>query len=232
MSAVLVEFARTLIEDFSIQEILDRLARSVLEVIPTDGAGVLLLDEQARLHFVSATDERILVIERLQLELGEGPCILSYESGEAVMAPDLSQETRFERFAARAVQEGLGAVYSFPLRIDGRRLGALDLYSRTMQELSAEDVVGRTDPRRRRRLLHLQRPGSPRRRRIGGPASAAGVARPADEAAQPRAPGRPPRACAGEVQAVGHRAPGCCSSISIASRRSMTPMGIWWATGC
>src|SRR3990170_3116736 len=58
------------------------------------------------------------------------------------MAPDLSQETRFERFAARAVEEGLGSVYSFPLRIDGRRLGALDFYSRTTQELSAEDIVG------------------------------------------------------------------------------------------
>ena len=63
--------------NFSIQEILDRLARRVVEVIPTDGAGVLLLDEHAQLHFASATDERILVIERLQLELGEGPCLLS-----------------------------------------------------------------------------------------------------------------------------------------------------------
>ena len=142
LSAVLAEFARTLVGDFSIQEILDRLARRVIEVIPTDGAGVLLLDQEARLHFVSATDERILVIERLQLELGEGPCILSYERGEVVMAPDLSRETRFERFAARAIQEGLGAVYSFPLMLDGRRLGALDLYSRETQELSAEDITG------------------------------------------------------------------------------------------
>ena len=142
LSAVLAEFASTLVGDFSIQEILDRLARRVLEVISTDGAGVLLLDDEARLHFVSATDDQILVIERLQLELGEGPCILSYESGEAVMAPDLREETRFDRFAARAMQEGLGAVYSFPLRLNGRRLGALDLYSRSSQELSAEDLIG------------------------------------------------------------------------------------------
>ena len=142
LAAVLAEFARTLVGNFSIQDILDRLARRVIEVIPADGAGVLLLDEEARLHFVSATDDRILVIERLQLELGEGPCILCYETGEAVMSPDLGEETRFEGFAARAIEEGLGAVYSFPLRLDGRRLGALDLYSRTSQVLSAEEVVG------------------------------------------------------------------------------------------
>ena len=138
---MLAEFARTLVGNFSIQDILDRLARRVLEVIPADGAGVVLFDEEARLHFASATDERILVIERLQLELGEGPCILSFESGEAVMSPDLSEETRFKHFADRAVQEGLGAVHSFPLRLDGRRLGALDLYSRDAQVLSAEEVV-------------------------------------------------------------------------------------------
>jgi diguanylate cyclase (GGDEF)-like protein len=142
LSAVLAELARTLVGTFSIQEILDRLARRVIEVIPADGAGVVLLDEDARLHFVSATDDRILVIERLQLELGEGPCILSYETGEAVIAPDLRTERRFEQFAARAAQEGLGAVCSFPLRLDGRCLGALDLYSRTTQELSAGDIVG------------------------------------------------------------------------------------------
>ena len=138
---MLAEFARTLVGNFSIQDILDRLARRVLEVIPADGAGVLLLDEQARLHFTAATDKQILIIEHLQLELGEGPCILSFESGDAVLSPDLSQETRFKTFAARALQEGLGAVHSFPLRLDGRRLGALDLYSLGPQTLSAEEVV-------------------------------------------------------------------------------------------
>ena len=131
--------------NFSIQDILDRLARRVLEVIPADGAGVLLLDEQARLHFTAATDKRILVIERLQLELGEGPCILSFESGDAVISPDLSEETRFAQFAARALEEGLGAVHSFPLRLDGRRLGALDLYSLAPHALSAGDIVSGHD---------------------------------------------------------------------------------------
>ncbi len=138
---MLAEFARTLVGNFSIQDILERLARRVLEVIPADGAGVLLLDSEARLHFAAATDDRILVIERLQLELGEGPCILCFESGEAVISPDLGEETRFERFAQRAMQEGLGAVHSFPLRLDGRRLGALDLYSLAPQALTAEEVV-------------------------------------------------------------------------------------------
>ena len=142
LSALLAEFARTLGEDFSIQDILDRLARGVIGVIDIDGAGVLLLDDESRLRFVSATDERILVIQKLQLELGEGPCIMAFETGEAVMITDLASDKRFEQFSARALEEGLGAVYTFPLRLDGRSLGALDLYSRTTHALSEDDVIG------------------------------------------------------------------------------------------
>lgn len=44
LPAVLVDFARTLTSDFSIQTILDHLVDHVVEVIPVDGAGVLLMD--------------------------------------------------------------------------------------------------------------------------------------------------------------------------------------------
>jgi hypothetical protein len=52
LSVVLAEFARTLVGAFSIQEILDGLAQRVTEVLPADGAGVLLFDEHGDLRFV------------------------------------------------------------------------------------------------------------------------------------------------------------------------------------
>ncbi len=140
LAAVLAEFARTLVGAFSIQEILDGLVRRVADVLPADGAGVLLFDAHEDLRFVATTDDQIMVIQHLQLELKEGPCILSYKSGETVAAPDLATETRFPRFAARAVEAGLGAVHTFPLRLDGRPLGALDLYSRAAQALTPEEL--------------------------------------------------------------------------------------------
>ena len=141
LSAVLAEFARTLVGAFSIQEVLDGFVNHVADVLPADGAGVLLFDPHAELRFVATTDDQILVIQHLQIELGEGPCILCYQSGEAVAAGDLATEPRFARFAARAVEAGLGAVHSFPLRLDGVALGALDLYSREAQELNAEEMA-------------------------------------------------------------------------------------------
>jgi GAF domain-containing protein len=89
LASVLVEFARTLTGDFSIQTILDHLVDRVVEVIPVDGAGVLLMDSDTEHHFVAASDDVILGVEALQMELQQGPCLQAYRSGRHVAVRDL-----------------------------------------------------------------------------------------------------------------------------------------------
>jgi len=142
LTSVLVEFARTLTDDFSIQTILDHLVDRVVEVIPVDGAGVLLMDSDTEHHFVAASDDLILGVEALQMDLQEGPCLQAYRSGEAVSVQDIATDTTFPQFSEGAAKAGLGSVYSFPLRLDERRLGALELYSKEPTDLSEADLVG------------------------------------------------------------------------------------------
>lgn len=142
LTTVLVEFARTLTGDFSIQKILDHLTDRVVEVIPVTGAGVLLMDSDTEHHFVAASDDMILGIEALQMELQEGPCLQAYRTGEHVAIRDLAKDKSFARFSPAAAEAGLGAVYSFPLRLDDRQLGALELYAKEPLDLSDADLVG------------------------------------------------------------------------------------------
>lgn len=142
LSTVLVDFARTLTSDFSIQTILDHLVDHVVEVIPVDGAGVLLMDSDTEHHFVAASDDVILGVESLQMDLQEGPCLQAYHTGRHVAVRDLAQDTTFLRFCPAASRAGLGAVYSFPLRLDDRQLGALELYAKSPLDLPDADVVG------------------------------------------------------------------------------------------
>ena len=128
LSDVLSEFARTMVTDFPIQRILDRLVDRIVEILPITGAGVTLITPGADPHYVAASDESALRYEKLQTELGEGPCLLAYNSGEAVSVPDLCGEGRFPAFTSRALDAGLRAVFTFPLRSGADRLGALDLY--------------------------------------------------------------------------------------------------------
>lgn len=142
LTAVLAEFAHTLTMDFSIQKILDHLADRVVELIAVDGAGVLLMASETDHHFVAASDDVILGIEALQLQMQEGPCLRAYQTGHYVAIRDLSKDTTFARFSPAAAQAGLGAVYSFPLRLDDGQLGALELYAKEPVDLSEADLAG------------------------------------------------------------------------------------------
>jgi diguanylate cyclase (GGDEF)-like protein len=137
LSDVLSEFARTMVTDFPIQAILDHLVTRIVEVLPITAAGVTLISPGADPRYVAASDESALRYEELQTELGEGPCLAAYESGEAVSVADLRDDERFPRFGPRALEAGLVAVFTFPLRNGTERLGALDLYRDTAGPLDA-----------------------------------------------------------------------------------------------
>jgi diguanylate cyclase (GGDEF)-like protein len=137
LSDVLSEFARTLVTDFPIQAILDHLVVRIVDVLPISAAGVTLISPGEQPHYIAASDDAAMRFEQLQTELGEGPCLVAYREGEAVVVPDLGADDRFPIFATRAIEEGLGAVFTFPLRHDDQQLGALDLYRTSPGPLNA-----------------------------------------------------------------------------------------------
>jgi diguanylate cyclase (GGDEF)-like protein len=141
LSAVLSEFARTLITDFPIQGILDHLVRRIVEVLPITAAGVTLITDGKAPRYVAASDDSALRYEQLQTEVGQGPCLLAYESGEAVAVADLATDDRFPKFAPPALEAGLAAVFTFPIRQGDGRLGALDLYRDTPGSMGPDDMA-------------------------------------------------------------------------------------------
>ena len=140
LSALLTTFARTLVTDYPVTEMLDRVCGDIVEVLAVTGAGVMLEDEDGHLRFVAASDDRIGAIEALQIELGEGPCLQAYRTGEVVSIPDLTADAQFERFSPRAAAVGMAAVQSFPLRTATDSVGALNLYAAAPGAIDALDT--------------------------------------------------------------------------------------------
>jgi diguanylate cyclase (GGDEF)-like protein len=141
LSEVLSEFARTLVTDFPIQAILDHLVGRIVNVLPITAAGVTLISAGTDPHYIAASDESALRFEKLQTELGQGPCVAAFESGEAVSIPDLSKDERFPQFTSAAWDEGLRAIFTFPLRQGENQLGALDLYRSSVGSLDAQAMA-------------------------------------------------------------------------------------------
>ncbi len=141
LSMVLGEFARTVITDFPIQGILDHLVQRIVGVLPITAAGVTLISADKKPDYVAASDESALRFEQLQAEVGEGPCLAAYETGEAVTVADLATDQRFPRFSEAAMAAGLAAVFTFPLRHGLVPIGALDLYRTTPGPLDVNDLA-------------------------------------------------------------------------------------------
>jgi diguanylate cyclase (GGDEF)-like protein len=127
-SEMLSDFARTILTDFPVEAILGHLVQRIVDVLPISAAGVTLISGGADPFYVAASDASALQFEQLQSELGEGPCLAAYETGDAVSVPDLQSDEQFPVFGPRALEIGLRAVFTFPLREQDKRLGALDLY--------------------------------------------------------------------------------------------------------
>ncbi len=112
LSDVLSEFARTMVTDFPIQAILDHPVVRIVEVLPISAAGVTLIAPGSDPRYVAASDDSALRFEVLQSEVGEGPCLAAYETGEAVAVPNLADDDRFPKFSPRALEAGLVPVFT------------------------------------------------------------------------------------------------------------------------
>lgn len=129
-----------MLTDFPIQAILDHLVERIVEILPITSVGVTLISPGVDPKYVAASDEAALRFEKLQATFGEGPCVVAYESGDAVAIADLREESRFPKFRPAAIEAGLLAVFTFPLRNGDERLGALDLYRDTPGPLDADSM--------------------------------------------------------------------------------------------
>jgi len=126
--SLLQRFARTLVHQYDLDEVLTELAGELKEVLEVAGAGVMLADDNHDLRFVSSSDETLKHLEDLQIELDEGPCLRAYRTADRVMATDLRDDDRFPEFGPRAVEAGMLAVFSYPLQYEEEVFGALNLY--------------------------------------------------------------------------------------------------------
>ena len=141
LSAVLIEFAHTLVTDFPIQAILDRLVVSMVDVLDVTAAGVTVISSGEAPHHIAASGPRALEFEELQTRLRQGPCLTAYDTGEPVAIPDLSVGDAYPEFGPAAVAAGMAAVFTFPLRHGEVRFGALDLYRDTIGALSPRELA-------------------------------------------------------------------------------------------
>jgi GAF domain-containing protein len=94
------------------------------------GAGVTLIDTDGRKHTAGASNPLVELADASQYELGQGPCLLAWASGEPVLINDAANDHRWPEWARAAAELGLRSSVSAPLLAGDSTLGAVKLYAR------------------------------------------------------------------------------------------------------
>lgn len=113
-----------------------------LDMLGVSGAAVSTLGRPFGSETVSASGPEVVRLCEMQMDLGEGPSWQAIATHEPVLAPDLAQGSNESwPLAWQALRdEGVAAVFAFPLVAAGLDVGALALYSDTARALSSQQV--------------------------------------------------------------------------------------------
>lgn len=135
-----VELADTLVDSYDPLVFLHHLAARCVEVLGIAEAGLVLVDARGQLQALASSNERMRLIELLEVQRQDGPCLDCWRDGGAVVEDHLAGATgRWPHFAPAALEAGFASAYAVPMRLRDERLGALNLFANEAAGLSGAD---------------------------------------------------------------------------------------------
>lgn len=142
VSAAFVKLAETLVADYDVLDLLHTLAEECVGLLDVAQAGLLLADPNGELQVLASTSEESQLVEILQLQAGEGPCMECYHSKTVITIDDIrALDGRWPGFQHAALSQGFRSVHAIPLRIHDRVIGAIGLFGTETGALSQEDAA-------------------------------------------------------------------------------------------
>lgn len=140
LAETFVTLADTLVDDYDVVELLDRLASACVGLLGATAAGLLLDDQRGHLSVVASSTEETRLLEVFQLQNNEGPCLECVVSGAPIVSADLDRDrSRWPLFAPAALTAGFRSAVAVPLRLRHTTIGALNLFHGQGSSLLPED---------------------------------------------------------------------------------------------
>lgn len=138
--AHLLYLADSLVSDFDIVDLATHLVEACHDLLPISSAGIMLDDRNDRLRVLASSTEAGEVLELMELQNNEGPCLDAFRTGELISATGSAISGRWPSFGRLALDHGLIAAYAVPLRLRAQTIGALNIFSR-QEELSEHELA-------------------------------------------------------------------------------------------
>lgn len=137
----LQELAAVLVSEEDVESTINRITR--LAVACIDGAdfcGISLVVRGEGIKTVGATAEIVAEVDRVQYEVGQGPCLSSIADQATFQIDDISSDRQWPKFSAAAADTGVKSLVAFVLQISDESLAALNLFAIQPQAFTREDL--------------------------------------------------------------------------------------------
>ncbi len=122
--------------------LLQRVCGAAVHTLSASGAGVTMMTDHGVRGVCAASDPSAERLEELQFTLGEGPSLDAYASRRPLLVPELTDSamTRWPVYAPTVHDNGVRAVFAFPLQVGAARLGVLDVFRDRAGALTADEL--------------------------------------------------------------------------------------------
>jgi len=136
-----VELTDTLIDGFDVVDFLHDLTVKAAVASGADAVGLVLADHQGRVRYMASSNEEGKLLELLQIQNDEGPCLDAILRGVPVVNADLGRASgRWPTFAPAASAAGFQSVHAFPMRLRTQTIGALNIFGADDSRFDPDDV--------------------------------------------------------------------------------------------
>jgi GAF domain-containing protein len=141
LAQTFVELADTLVADFDLIEFMSVLVERCAELLGSAEVGLALAATRGELRVMASSTERMRALELIEFQNDEGPCRDCLRTGQQVLNHRLDDEADpWPSFTPGARAAGFQMVHALPMRLRNDVIGAMNIFSPDLRELTIQDV--------------------------------------------------------------------------------------------
>lgn len=142
LAEAFAEISQVLLAEPDVQRTLDKMCELLVDTVEGCNHAVVTVVRNHHLESPAASDEIGPIVDAIQFEVDEGPCVEAIKAHQTVVTDDLATETRWPRFSRRAVEAtGVRSMLAFRMSVASDTLGSLNLYSKQPRAFTEESMA-------------------------------------------------------------------------------------------
>lgn len=142
LAHTLVTIADTLVSEFDVADLFDRLTSACVDLLGAATAGLMLADHHGNLQLMASSSDAMRELELYEMHHNEGPCLDCYAKHEPLVVDLRDEEAgrRWPQFTPRALRMSFTGVQALPMRLRGDTIGALNIFHTGSSRFTDDDT--------------------------------------------------------------------------------------------